>query len=160
MEGVIEIVGTIIIEGGKYLISKALDEVGNWIWRAFTDEDGDGVPDDPENPFREWDEEPEDWDPFDPIPVDPVVPVDPVEPDTSTDTQIIIVSPDGSMMIYDETGNLTAEVADTAYSLWLSENGALDKHFDHYSVSEALLLVIALGSLVGLVSKIFKRRKL
>ncbi len=160
MEGVIEIIGTIVIEGGKYLISKALDDLGNWIWRAFTDEDGDGVPDDPENPFREWDEEPEDWDPFDPIPVDPVVPVDPVEPDTSNDTQIIIVSPDGSMMIYDEAGNITAEVADTAYSLWLSENGALDKRFENYSVSEALLLFIALGALVGMVCKIFKRRKL
>ena len=111
MEGVIEIIGTIVIEGGKYLISKALDDLGNWIWRAFTDEDGDGVPDEPENPFREWDEEPEDWDPFDPIPVDPVVPVDPVEPDTSNDTQIIIVSPDGSMMIYDEAGNTTAGAA-------------------------------------------------
>ena len=160
MEGVIEIIGTIVIEGGKYLISKALDDLGNWIWRAFTDEDGGGVPDDPENPFREWDEEPEDWDPFDPIPVDPVVPVDPVEPDTSNDTQIIIVSPDGSMMIYDEAGNITAEVADTAYSLWLSENGALDKRFENYSVSEALLLFIALGALVGMVCKIFKRRKL
>ena len=160
MEGVIEIIGTIVIEGGKYLISKALDDLGNWIWRAFTDEDGDGFPDDPENPFREWDEEPEDWDPFDPIPVDPVVPVDPVEPDTSNDTQIIIVSPDGSMMIYDEAGNITAEVADTAYSLWLSENGALDKRFENYSVSEALLLFIALGALVGMVCKIFKRRKL
>lgn len=84
----------------------------------------------------------------------------PTIPETKQELQIIIVSPDGTMTIYDEAGNITAEVADTAYSLWLSENGALDKHFDHYSVSEALLLVIALGSLVGLVSKIFKRRKL
>lgn len=74
--------------------------------------------------------------------------------------QIIIVSPDGTMTIYDEGGNITAEIADNSYSLWLSENGALDKRFEHYSVSEALLLVIALGSLVGLISKIFKRRKL
>lgn len=84
----------------------------------------------------------------------------PTIPETKQELQIIIVSPDGTMTIYDEAGNITAEVADTAYSLWLSENGALDKRFDHYSVSEALLLVIALGSLVGLVSKIFKRRKL
>lgn len=81
-------------------------------------------------------------------------------PETKHDLQIIIVSPDGTMTIYDEGGNITAEVADNAYSLWLSENGALDKRFEHYSVSEALLLVIALGSLVGLISKIFKRRKL
>lgn len=81
-------------------------------------------------------------------------------PETKRELQIIIVSPDGTMTIYDEAGNITAEVADTAYSLWLSENGALDKHFEHYSVSEALLLVIALGSLVGMLCKIFKRRKL
>lgn len=84
----------------------------------------------------------------------------PTIPETKQELQIIIVSSDGTMTIYDEAGNITAEIADTAYSLWLSENGALDKRFDHYSVSEALLLVIALGSLVGLVSKIFKRRKL
>lgn len=81
-------------------------------------------------------------------------------PETRQELQIIIVSPDGTMTIYDEGGNITAEIADTAYSLWLSENGALDKRFEHYSVSEALLLFIALGSLVGLISKIFKRRKL
>ena len=164
-EIVVEIIGTIIIEGGKYLISKALDEVGNWIWRAFTDEDGDGVPDDPENPFREWDEEPDDWEPFDPVPVDPVIPVDPddskpTDPVGSNELQIIIVSPDGTMTIYDEGGNITAEVADNAYSLWLSENNALEKRFENYSVSEALLLFIAVGSLVGLICKIFKRRKL
>ena len=81
-------------------------------------------------------------------------------PEVKQELQIIIVSPDGTMTIYDEGGNITSEVADTAYSLWLSENGALDKRFEYYSVSEALLLVIALGSLVGLISKIFKRRKL
>ncbi len=74
--------------------------------------------------------------------------------------QIIVISPDGTMTIYDEAGNITAEVADNAYSLWLSENGALDKPFKNYSVTEALLLIVALGSLVGLISKIFKRRKL
>lgn len=84
----------------------------------------------------------------------------PTVPDTRQELQIIIVSPDGTMTIYDEGGNITAEIADTAYSLWLSENAALDKRFEHYSVSEAFLLVIALGSLVGLISKIFKRRKL
>lgn len=84
----------------------------------------------------------------------------PTVPETKQELQIIIVSPDGTMTIYDEAGNITAEVADTAYSLWLSENGALDKRFENYSVSEALLLFIALGALVGMVCKIFKRRKL
>lgn len=92
-------------------------------------------------------------------PTVPSSPTPPIEVE-ATKLQIIIVSPDGTMTIYDESGNITAEVADNAYSLWLSDNGALDKHFEHYSVSEALLLFIALGSLVGLISKIFKRRKL
>ena len=76
------------------------------------------------------------------------------------DLQIIIISPDGTMTYYDEGGNITAEIADTAYSLWLSENAALDKPFANYSVSEALLLFIALGAVVGLICKGFKRRKL
>ena len=157
METVIEIIGTIVIEGGKYLISKVLDDLGNWVWRAFTDEDGDGVPDDPENPFREWDEEPDDWDPFDPVPIDPVVPVD---PDTSNGTQIIIVSPDGSMMIYDKDGNITAEEVDTAYSLWLSENNFLDKDFDNYSVSEGFLFLIFFALAAAVIKFFFGRRGL
>lgn len=74
--------------------------------------------------------------------------------------QIIMMSPDGTMTVYDEAGNITAEIVDNAYSLWLSENGALDKPFSNYSVSEALLLFIAIGAVVGLICKVFKRRKL
>lgn len=37
---------------------------------------------------------------------------------------------------------------------------ALEKSFNNYTVSEALLFVIACGSLVAIFSKIFKRRKL
>lgn len=158
MEPVEQIIGYIIIEGGKYLLKKIVDAAGKAIWRAFTDEDGDQLPDDPENPFREWDEDPGGWDPLDPFPVDPGVSV-PVEPE-QTDLQIIIVSPDGTMTIYDREGNITAEDVDTAYSLWISDNGALDKPFNNYTVSEALLLFIAIGSVVALISKLFKRRKL
>ena len=84
----------------------------------------------------------------------------PTTPEVKQELQIIIISPDGTMTIYDEGGNITSEVADNAYSLWLSENNALEKRFENYSVSEALLLFIAVGSLVGLICKIFKRRKL
>lgn len=144
MEGVIEIIGTIIIEGGKYLISKALDDLGNWIWRAFTDEDGDGVPDDPENPFREWDEEPDGWDPFDPIPIDPVIPVDPDTPTDTREVTIIFISADGTMTVYDESGELKPEDCDNAYSLWVSENGIMEKKLDNYSVTEGLLALVLL----------------
>ena len=37
---------------------------------------------------------------------------------------------------------------------------ALEKSFKNYTVSEALLFIIACGSLVAIFSKIFKRRKL
>lgn len=85
----------------------------------------------------------------------PVVPV-PAE----TLTQIVIVTPDGTMMIYDEAGDLTDEVTNTAYNLWLSEYGALNKQFDYYSVTEALLLPVAIAAVVTLLGKIFRRRKL
>lgn len=149
-----EIIGTIIIDGVTYLLKKIVDELGNMIWQAFTDDDGDRLPDDPDNPFQIWDHEPEDWNPF--LPIDPDTP--PVY--ETPPLQFIIIGPDGTMTIYDEEGNITAEDCDTAYSLWISENGALDKPFSNYSVSEALLLFIAAGSVVGLIFKIFKRRKL
>ncbi len=155
MEAVIEIIGTIIIEGGKYLISKALDEAGNWIWRAFTDDDGDGVPDDPENPFREWDEEPENWDPFDPVPDTPVI------PDTPTDTRevtIIFISADGTMTVYDESGEIKPEDCDKAYSMWVSENGIMNKKLDNYSVTEGLLALVLLFTAINFVRGLFRRK--
>ncbi len=147
--GIEEIVGIIIIEGGKYLLKRLVDEAGKEIWRAFADEDGDYVPDDPFNPFREWDEDPGGWEPLPELPVEP-------EP---AQISIIIVNPDGTMTIYDTAGNITEEVVDTAQSLWVSKNGALDKPFNYYSVSEALLLPVAVASVVTLFCKIFKRRK-
>lgn len=146
-----EIIGTIIIEGTKYLLKRIVDEVGKEIWRAFADEDGDYVPDDPLNPFREWYEDPGGWEPLPTLPVDP-------EPEPAQ-ISIIIVNPDGTMTIYDTAGNITEEVVDTATSLWVSKNGALDKPFNNYSVSEALLLPVAVASVVALTCKIFKRRK-
>lgn len=89
----------------------------------------------------------------------PDVPDLPVEPVVSQDTQIIIVAPDGTMTIYNADGELDAEAADTAYSLWVSQYGVLDKPFNTYSVSEGLLLVIAASAVVYLFSRVFKRRK-
>ncbi len=158
LDAVVEIIGTIIIEGGKYLISKALDEVGNWIWRAFTDEDGDGVPDDPENPFREWDEEPDDWEPFDPIPIDPVIPVDPDTPTDTREVTIIFISADGTMTVYDESGEIKPEDCDNAYSLWVSENGIMEKKLDNYSVTEGLLALVLLFTVINFVRGLFRRK--
>lgn len=145
-----EIIGTIIIDGAKYLLKKVVDSVGKAIWQAFADEDGDNLPDDPENPFQSWDEEPDTWLPL---------PSLPSGSETSSEISIIIVSPDGTMTIYDGSGKITNEVADTAYSLWLSENRALDKPFNNYTVSEFFLFFVAAASVVFLLGKIFKRRK-
>lgn len=152
---VTEIIGTIVIEGGKYLLKKIVNEIGKEIWQAFTDDDGDGIPDDPENPFREWDEEPEDWDPFDPIPDTPVV------PDTPTDTRevtIIFISADGTMTVYDESGEIKPEDCDNAYSLWVSENGIMSKKLDNYSVTEGLLALVLLFTVINFVRGLFRRK--
>ena len=70
------------------------------------------------------------------------------------------MSPDGTMTVYDPAGTLTRETYNEAYALWLKDNGALDKQFDNYSVTEALLLPVAIAAVVILLCKIFKRRKL
>lgn len=155
MDAIVEIVGKKLIDGVWYIIGKVVDEVGKTIWRAFTDEDGDRVPDDPANPSHEWDEDPGDWEPFDPVPDVPVVPVD---PEPTKEISFVVINPDGTMTIYDEAGNITAEVVDNAYSLWLSENNFLDKNFDNYSVSEGFLFLIFFA-LAAIVIKFFFGRR-
>lgn len=71
---------------------------------------------------------------------------------------LIIVSPDGNISVYDPAGDLQYEDFNEAYSLWLKDNAALDKPFSYYSVTEALLLIVALFAGVSLVGKLFKRR--
>lgn len=71
---------------------------------------------------------------------------------------IIIVSPDGTLSVYDADGELQYEDFNEAYSLWLKDNAALDKPFSYYSVTEALLLIVALFAGVSLIGKLFKRR--
>lgn len=156
-----EIVGTIVIEGVKYLLKKVVNEAGKIIWRAFTDDDENGVPDDPENPYQEWDEEPDEWLP---LPSDDTS--EPVLPPADTSTvapigDIVVVTPDGPVMIYAESGGEEYEaLVSRATEQWAEKNGATAKPFENYSVSEALLFIIAVCSLFGFFCKIFKRRKL
>lgn len=79
---------------------------------------------------------------------------------TQSSGGIIIMSPDGTMSVYDPAGQLTREMYNEAYALWLKDNSALDKLFSNYSVSEAFLFVVALAAVVTLFGKIFRRRKL
>lgn len=70
----------------------------------------------------------------------------------------IIVSADGTVSIYDPNGDLTEQDYNQAYSFWLKDNNALDKPFKYYSVTEALLLIVALFAGASLIGKLFKRR--
>lgn len=73
--------------------------------------------------------------------------------------RIIIISPDGTVVAYDNTGTIIEDDYENAYSLWLSENRALDKPFDFYTVSEGLLLLIAIVSVVSFFGRLFFRRR-
>lgn len=76
----------------------------------------------------------------------------------SDEKSFIIVSADGTVSVYDPNGELTEEDYNQAYSLWVKDNGALDKPFANYSVTEALLFIVAVFAGVSLVGKLFKRR--
>lgn len=144
MEGVVTLLIQLLVQE---LISQGFDVItnilpegddgtgGGTVIQWGSDEDGDGDPDDPFDIF---------------IPNS--------ESQTVVEKSIVIVSPDGTITIYDENGNLTEQDCDTAYSLWLSENAALEKDFENYSVSEGLLFLIFICVGFGMLSKIFKRR--
>lgn len=155
--GVVEIVGTIVIDGVTYLLQKFFDEAGKLIWRAFFDEDGDNLPDDPENPFMTWDEEPDEWFPF-----DPSGSFDDLTSQIS-DT-VVFMTPDGPVVLYTLNNLQDSTLYDTVSSMvtekWVEVNGAMVKPYHDYTVSEAYLFIIAVGTIVSLFSKIFKRRKM
>ena len=153
---VTEIVGTIVVDGVKRLLERFVDELGKIVWRTFADLDGDGVPDDYDNPIDIWDEEPEGWLPF-----------DHVEGELPDDVQSIVIfmTPDGPAFSYniqqlaDGDSALYELVVSKANDYWIEANGAIAKPFRNYSVTEALLFIIAFCSLFWLAGKIFKRRK-
>lgn len=112
-------------------------------WGQVVDDDHDGVPD------------ASDGSPFYPVGSDGFNQL--ISSDDSGKS-LIIVSPDGNVAVYDPNGELQQEDFHQAYSLWLQDNAALDKPFQYYSVTEALLLIVALFAGVSLVGKLFKRR--
>lgn len=150
-----EIIGTVVVEGVTYLLKKVAGEAGNFLWQLFTDEDGDGVPDDPENPWDTWDQEPDEWTPFPQLPDDPVI-SEPIQ----TIENIVVITPDGPVIMYanPDSENYNTIVSQ-ANNEWLELYGSTIKPFEVYSVSEALLFIIASCALFWLFGKIFKRRK-
>lgn len=118
--------------GWDYIISDG-DDGTSVLWG--TDTDGDGVPD---TDVTDW-----------------LI----TGGDTVVQKSIIIVSSDGTMTIYDESGNITAEDCDTAYQLWISDNGIMDKPFDNYTVTDGLLLILVIFAVINFFKGLFRRRE-
>lgn len=72
---------------------------------------------------------------------------------------IIVVGSDGSMTVYDLEGNITAEDCDTAYGLWVAENGIMNKPIANYTVTEGILLIAFICGMFKVFSRIFRRRR-
>lgn len=119
---------------------------GQLDWGRVLDENHDGVPDaSPSGPFY-------------PVGSDDFNRIIETTKKESGEKSFIIVSAEGTVSVYDPNGDLTEEDYDKAYTLWLKDNAALEKPFKHYSVTEALLLIVAIFAGVSLVGKLFKRR--
>lgn len=117
--------------GWDYIISDG-DDGTSVLWG--TDTDGDGVPD---TDVTDW----------------------LITGDTVVQKSIIIVSSDGTMTIYDESGNITAEDCDTAYQLWISDNGIMDTPFDDYTVTDGLLLLLVIFAIINFIKGLFRKRE-
>lgn len=92
---------------------------------------------------------------------DPFLP--PVETSEPTQTigDIVIITPEGPIVLYAESGSEEYDaLVSRAEAAWVDKYGAMDKPLHNYSVSEALLFIIACGTVVSLLFKLFKRRKM
>lgn len=133
-------------ENDDVLIPFGFDITGDgqddWGW--LIDDDDNGIPDaSPEAPF---------------YPVGSPEYHDIIE-QSAGEASIIVVSGDGTLTVYDMNGNITAEDCDTAYSLWVSENGIMNKPIAHYTVTEGILLIFFIAGLFKVASKIFRKRR-
>lgn len=72
---------------------------------------------------------------------------------------IIVVDADGTMTVYDTSGQITAEDCDTAMGLWVSHNGIMNKPLDNYSVTEGILFISFLIGCFGFIGMLFRRKK-
>lgn len=91
---------------------------------------------------------------------------DPVRPPAETSEpapiigDIVIITPDGPIVLYAESCSEEYDaLVSRAEAAWVDKYGAMDKPLHNYSVSEALLFIIACGTVVSLFCKLFKRRK-
>lgn len=113
-------------------------------WGLIVDDDDNGIPDaSPDAPF---------------YPVGSPEYHDIIEK-SEGQSSIIVVSGDGTLTVYDMNGNITAEDCDTAYSLWVAENGIMGKPIAHYTVTEGILLIFFIVGLFKVSARIFRRRR-
>lgn len=92
---------------------------------------------------------------------------DPVLPPAETSTavvdigKIVVITPDGPVIMYEDASAADIDaLTSLADERWLERNGATTKDFSRYSVTEALLFIVAACSLFFLFKNIFKGRKL
>lgn len=165
-----EVFEKVVRDGIKYLVKKTVNAVGKKIKQFFRDEDDDGVPDTEEPEFEEDDEEEisgEDETSGEgdsgsdlPITSDPVRPPAETSKPLQTIGDIVLITPDGPIIIYSESsGEEYDALVSRVTEHWVERYGAMDKPLHNYSVSEALLFIIAAGSVIGLFLKLFRRRK-
>ncbi len=135
----------VIVDGDTY-VPLPFDTTGDGVndWGKIVDADDNGIPDAASEA------------PFYPVGSDGYNQI--IQSGRSDEKSFIIVSAEGTVSIYDPNGDLTEEDYNQAYTLWLKDNAALDKPFKNYSVTEALLLIVALFAGVSLIGKLFKRR--
>lgn len=94
-------------------------------------------------------------------PDDPVRPPSETSEPTQTIGDIVLITPDGPIVLYAESGSDGYDdLVSAAETAWVDKYGAMDKPLHNYSVSEALLFIIACGTVVSLICKLFKRRKM
>lgn len=170
-EVVCEVFEKVVRDGIKYLVKRTVNAVGKKIKEFFRDEDDDGVPDTDEPEFTEVDEEETSGgegesgeEPDQPVtsdPEDPVLPPAETSQPTQTIGDIVLITPDGPIVLYAESGSEEFDaLVSSAEAAWVDKYGAMDKPLHNYSVSEALLFIIACGTVVSLICKLFKRRKM
>lgn len=149
---------TVSGNGGGYLLDMDYDGVNDEVLVSLPDFTGDGLPD------WGWVRDDDNNGVPDASSDSPYYPVGSEEymdivGGLSGGKCFIIMSADGTMTVYDEGGNITAEDCDTAYSLWVSENGILDKPFANYTVTEGLLFIGFVVGAFAFFKKIFRKRR-